>query len=185
MLPQTLESEKTYKAAFLSCDRMLNQVIDCNLSGSTVTMVIFEGNKVITLNAGDSRAIKVSVFKRGEKTHVEATALTIDHKPELSEEKQRILNAGGRIKAFKDNDTNEDIGPQRVWLRNQEMPGLAMSRSLGDKIAHSVGVSSVPEVLEHMLGSDDKFVVIASDGVWEFISNEEVASLVVPFYLEN
>ena len=60
-----------------------------------------------------------------------------------------------------------------------------MSRSLGDKIAHSVGVSSVPEVLEHMLGIDDKFVVIASDGVWEFISNEEVATLVVPFYLEN
>ncbi len=111
MLPQTLESEKTYKAAFLTCDRMLNQAVDCNLSGSTVTMVLFEGNRVITLNAGDSRAIKVSLSKRGEKTHVEATPLTIDHKPELAEEKQRILSAGGRIQAFKDNDTNEDIGP--------------------------------------------------------------------------
>lgn len=66
---------------------MLNQSVDCNLSGSTVTMVIFEGNKVITLNAGDSRAIKVSLSKRGDKTQVEATALTFDHKPELPEEK--------------------------------------------------------------------------------------------------
>jgi len=60
-----------------------------------------------------------------------------------------------------------------------------MSRSLGDRIAHSVGVSSVPEVLEYTLDSDDKFIVIASDGVWEFISNYEVAQLVFPFYLEN
>ncbi len=56
-----METEKTFKAAFLTCDRMLNQSVDCSLSGSTVTMVLFEGNKVVTLNAGDSRAIKVSV----------------------------------------------------------------------------------------------------------------------------
>ena len=148
-------------------------------------MLLFEGNKVTTLNAGDSRAIKISVVKHGDKHQIEAAALTIDHKPELPEESKRILAANGRIQAFKDNDTGEDIGPQRVWLKNQEMPGLAMSRSLGDKIAHSVGVSSVPEVLEFMLGPEDKFIVIASDGVWEFISNDEVANTIFPFYLEN
>jgi len=46
-----------------------------------------------------------------------------------------------------------------------------MSRSLGDKVAHSVGVSSVPEVKEFILEKNDKFVVIATDGVWEFLSN--------------
>jgi serine/threonine protein phosphatase PrpC len=35
------------------------------------------------------------------------------------------------------------------------------------------------------LGLEDKFVVIASDGVWEFLSNEEVAQIILPFYLEN
>ena len=49
-------------------------------------MVLFEGNKVTTLNAGDSRAIKISVVKRGDKNLIEATALTLDHKPELPEE---------------------------------------------------------------------------------------------------
>jgi len=62
-----------------------------------------------------------------------------------------------------------------VWLPDQDLPGLAMSRSLGDRVAHSVGVSSVPEVKEFYLGRDDKFIVIASDGVWEFLSNEDVA----------
>ena len=52
------------------------------------------------------------------------------------------------------------------------MPGLAMSRSLGDKLAHSVGVSSLPEVRSHFIEMDDKYVVIGSDGVFEFLTNE-------------
>jgi len=62
------------------------------------------------------------------------------------------------------------------------MPGLAMSRSLGDRIAHSVGVSSHPEVLSFLLTPFDKFIVIGSDGLWEFLSNEQVAEIVVPYY---
>jgi len=69
-----------------------------------------------------------------------------------------------------------------VWLQNEELPGLAMSRSMGDKVAHSVGVSAEPETLEFTLSQDDKFLVIASDGVWEFLSNEDVAQIVLPFY---
>jgi serine/threonine protein phosphatase PrpC len=51
------------------------------------------------------------------------------------------------------------------------MPGLAMSRSLGDLLAHTVGVSSLPEVISYQVGIDDKFIVIGSDGVFEFLSN--------------
>ena len=57
-----------------------------------------------------------------------------------------------------------------------------MSRSFGDRIAHSVGVSPQPETLMFNAGINDKFVVIASDGVWEFLSNEDVAGIVLPFY---
>ena len=47
-----------------------------------------------------------------------------------------------------------------------------MSRSLGDQIAHTVGVSSLPEVSESYIDKDDKFAVIATDGVWEFLTNQ-------------
>lgn len=50
-----------------------------------------------------------------------------------------------------------------------------MSRSMGDKVAHSVGVTADPEVFEFILTLNDKFIVIASDGVWEFLSNDDVA----------
>jgi serine/threonine protein phosphatase PrpC len=112
-----------------------------------------------------------------------AVPITEDHKPELAEEAAMIYAKGGRIEAFKDPDTDEDVGPKRVWLPDQDMPGLAMSRSLGDGIAHSVGVSSEPEVKEYTLKQEDCFAVIASDGLWEFCSNEEVAQLVVPYYI--
>jgi serine/threonine protein phosphatase PrpC len=48
-----------------------------------------------------------------------------------------------------------------------------------------VGVSPVPEVKEFTLGLQDRFVVIASDGVWEFLSNEDVAKIVLPYYEQN
>ncbi len=49
-----------------------------------------------------------------------------------------------------------------------------MARSLGDLVAASVGVSPEPEVLSYELDEDDQFIIIASDGVWEFLSNEQV-----------
>ena len=68
---------------------------------------------------------------------------------------------------------------------NEDIPGLAMSRSFGDTVASSVGVNAIPEQFEFLLGPDDKVIVLASDGVWEFISNEEVASIIYPFYLQR
>jgi len=57
-----------------------------------------------------------------------------------------------------------------------------MTRAFGDAVAASVGVNGEPEILELDLCRDDKFIVIASDGVWEFLENEDVAKIVAPFY---
>lgn len=57
-----------------------------------------------------------------------------------------------------------------------------MTRSFGDEVASRVGVTCEPEILELDLGRDDKFIVLASDGVWEFLQNEDVAAIVKPFF---
>lgn len=57
-----------------------------------------------------------------------------------------------------------------------------MTRSFGDEVASRVGVTCEPEILELDLGKDDKYIVLASDGVWEFLQNDEVAAIVRPFY---
>jgi serine/threonine protein phosphatase PrpC len=72
-----------------------------------------------------------------------------DHKPDGEGEKQRILQAGGRVFAVEYDDGMD--GPQRVWLGHMDVPGLAMSRSVGDKVAHTAGVISTPEWFERQL----------------------------------
>jgi hypothetical protein len=50
---------------------------------------------------------------------------------------------GGRIHPYTDGD-NEYMGPSRVWLKDQDVPGLAMTRSFGDEIASTVGITALP-----------------------------------------
>ena len=57
-----------------------------------------------------------------------------------------------------------------------------MSRSLGDNISKPYGVTHKPEIIKIAVDKRDKFILVASDGVWEFISNQEVLQLIVPFY---
>lgn len=66
------------------------------------------------------------------------------------------------------------LGPHRVWHPQLDYPGLAMSRSIGDYVAHQYGVSSDPELSIYEIQPEDQYIVIASDGVWEFLSNQEV-----------
>ena len=70
-------------------------------------------------------------------------------------------------------------------MHGQDIPGLAISRSIGDQISHSIGVFEKPEVLRFDLKPEHKFIVIASDGVWEFLSIEEIAQIVQPFFYKN
>jgi len=72
----------------------------------------------------------------------------------------------------------EDCGPNRVWLADADIPGLAMSRSIGDEVAQTVGVISDPVIVQYDLTDADLFAVWASDGVWEFISNKEAVEIV-------
>ena len=57
-----------------------------------------------------------------------------------------------------------------------------MTRSFGDEVASRVGVTAEPEILELDLCPDDRFIVLASDGVWEFLSNEDIGKIVMPYF---
>lgn len=162
-------------------DLIRNVNVNSTFSGSTCVSVIFTPSKLISANIGDSRA----VLGRYEDSKWMSYDLTRDHKPTERDEAERILNASGRIQPFVDEETGEFVGPQRVWIKDDDVPGLAMTRSFGDRVAATVGVHSDPEILEYELGERDKFVLIASDGVWEFISSEEVVNIVKEFYVKN
>ena len=145
---------------------------DIFCSGSTVVIVHVTKEKIICANCGDSRAILLCRKENG----ISITKLSRDHKPNLLEEKKRIIAAGGRV------DRIYGMGPYRVWFKDGDYPGLAMSRSIGDTLAHKIGVTDLPEIMEYNVSNVKPLaIVVASDGVWEFMNNEQVKNIVIKY----
>ena len=152
--------------------------IESTFSGSTCCSVIITPSKIICANVGDSRAI---IGKKIRENFYISKEISHDHKPNEKLEKNRIIKNGGRVESYKDENGNL-IGPERVWKINEDIPGLAMSRSFGDEIAHCVGVVCNPEILDFDFEDEDKFLIVASDGIWEFISSDEAVEILKDFY---
>ena len=171
---------------FLKADAALSkQNFDVSFSGSTCVLVIQIGKKIICANVGDSRAILVynnNTNKNGQKTSI--YNLSHDFKPDLPEEKKRIYKMGGMVEQMTDMNGMK-AGPPRVWGIGKSYPGLAMSRSLGDFKGKKYGIISLPEIIEVNLDENVKYIVACSDGVWEFLSNENVMEIGNEFYEKN
>ena len=157
-----------------------NPNINTFLSGSTCTSILFTSRRLISINVGDSRCV-LGKFN-GEKWQSEN--LSRDHKPSEEDEKNRIISSGGRVEPNKDEFGN-GRGPLRIWMKDEETPGLAVSRSFGDELAHKIGVINEPEIKEYVFLDEDKFFIVASDGLWEYISSEECVDIVKDYYVKN
>ena len=95
--------------------------------------------------------------------------LSIDQKPNDPEEKKRIESQNGEVDQYEED--GEKSGPFRVWAKGQVYPGIAMSRSIGDFVASTLGVIPEPVFIEETIDKDTKFIIIGSDGIWEFLTS--------------
>ncbi|EEE63406.1 hypothetical protein OsJ_18218 [Oryza sativa Japonica Group] len=89
------------------------------------------------------------------------------------QERERIMECNGRVQCLAD-----EPGVHRVWRPDREGPGLAMSRAFGDYCVKDYGVISAPEVTHRRITAQDHFVILATDGVWDVVSNEEAVQIV-------
>ena len=170
---------KLLKNTIIFAEEKLKEEKDINTdySGSTCCMLIHLNQKFIIANVGDSRAILIS-----EMIKEDIINLSNDHKPNVKKELERIKQYGGVVEKCLYEDGVYD-GPFRVWNSSkQEYPGLAVSRSIGDNEATKLGVLPEPEFNLKTLKSNMKYIVIASDGIWEFLSNKNVYDIIKPFY---
>uniref|UniRef100_A0A5B6ZQF6 protein-serine/threonine phosphatase n=1 Tax=Davidia involucrata TaxID=16924 RepID=A0A5B6ZQF6_DAVIN len=159
---------KSYKA--MDKELRSHPNLDCFCSGSTAVTIVKQGSNLFMGNIGDSRAILGS---KDSNDSMVAIQLTVDLKPDLPREAERIKQCKGRVFALQD----EPEVP-RVWLPFDDAPGLAMARAFGDFCLKEYGVISIPEFSHRILTERDKFIVLASDGVWDVLSNEEVVEIV-------
>ena len=158
------------------------KIFEYYTSGTTCNLVFQFNKHLICFNVGDSRSI--IIFDEGNNRNQGIFPLSIDHKPNLPGEFERIKLSGGEVDCLKDIYGNR-LGPPRVYKVGCEFPSLAMSRSLGDFQAKEVGVISVPQIIEYNINFTTKYLVICSDGVWEFVSNEQVRNIGNKFYSQN
>jgi serine/threonine protein phosphatase PrpC len=128
--------------------------------GSTCLVLLnFKGrdkaNYIHILNTGDSRAILC-------KNNL-GIPLTKDHKPNWPEEKARIEKLNGKI--YYDGD-------------DYRIKDLSVSRAFGDISAHPY-VTSVPDIFTYKLDEQDKFIVMACDGLWDVLTSQEVVNFIL------
>uniref|UniRef100_A0A1J3GX80 PPM-type phosphatase domain-containing protein n=1 Tax=Noccaea caerulescens TaxID=107243 RepID=A0A1J3GX80_NOCCA len=170
----TRDSKLICETAFLAMDKRIlkfKKTLDCSSSGTAAVVAVKQGNQIMVANLGDSRAVMIRTSEMGE---TEVVQLTNDLKPSVPSEAERIRKRNGRVLAL---ESEPHI--KRVWLPNENAPGLAMSRSFGDFVLKSYGVIATPQVSTHQITPRDQFLLLASDGVWDVLSNEEVATVVM------
>lgn len=130
-------------------------MLDSDHCGSTAVVAIvrreINHNVLYVANAGDSRAV---LSKNGQ-----AERLSIDHKASDPQEIERVKAMGGTI------------------MDNRVAGGLAITRAIGDHAYKSSGVTSQPYTVRHVLRPFDKYLVLASDGVWDTVSDQDAIAL--------
>ena len=181
--------ENSYKIIaniFLDADvQIQKEKFDVNRSGTTCVIVIQLEEHIICANTGDSRAIMVYDQNNDDNlVNSKVFPLSYDCKPDLPNELKRIKACGGMVEKAYDPEIGE-TGPYRVWAEGEDYPGLAMSRSIGDMDAKKCGVIPNPQIVEYIIDQYTKYMIVASDGIWEFISNEQVMKFCNKFYLRN
>lgn len=159
-------------AAYSKVDEDFMEESEANMweSGTTVitAMIDLDKKQILLANLGDCRCILAS--GSNSSPFVKATALSEDHKPWVPAELERIEAAGCTVEEGRINGTH------------------AMSRAIGDfELKQNISrdmkdqaISNLPEFREATIGSDELFLVLACDGLWDVMKNEEVAEWVYP-----
>lgn len=136
--------------------------------GSTCLVAIIRDGVVFVGNVGDSRAIIAT--KKGK-----AIALSIDQKPDHKDERERLEAKGAVV-------TGPPILAKIMWPMTKFLDcprvngALAMSRSIGD-ISLKKYITSEPEIKTHLITPDDRYLIMATDGLWDVMSNSAAAKM--------
>lgn len=141
--------------AFRDTDDALRNVDDAGTTGCTAATALIDDDHVWVAHAGDSRVLLCR--------NAECHALTQDHRPSADAERQRITDSGGFVM--------NDRGVHRV------MGILAVSRAIGDHNMRPFGVTAVPDITIVSRNTSDEFLLLATDGLFDVMTNEEAVEL--------
>ena len=188
MKDQTLNNDGQNRLNNNRDNQLQSELYDIWDTGTTATIILLTPTIILCSNVGDSRTILCRRATHTSDQIFDIVPLSCDHKPNIPQEMKRIINAGGEV-------TNNG-------LINGE---LAVSRGIGDfrfknrdkimrygdaKILEdeflSFMVSPIPDItICHRNALNDQFLVLASDGIWDVLSNDECANFISQLFREG
>lgn len=158
-LPDLIKSNHNFKdspskalfESFLSVDESFSKLaksynFEC---GTTANVIVTNGTSITVANTGDSRSILI-------KDNGSYELLSIDHKPNREDEKERIEKSGGRVIS--------------IFTVARVQGLLAVSRAIGD-VPLKPYVIADPEIINKIRSENDLCIIMGSDGLWDVISN--------------
>jgi serine/threonine protein phosphatase PrpC len=195
--------EFLYAVLKLINDKITDCGIDILNSGCSCVIALINSDTLYIANIGNSHAIigtynqslakpsRGSVFSEDKQFLLEISKkrqsflkkqpvchkLTCDHTTDNQEEFIRVLKCGGRIQQKVDEFGNSH-GPYYVWKNYSNIPGLKITRSIGNTIAQDIGIINTPHIAQHKLGIHDEFLILASEGIWSVMKSQDVANFV-------
>lgn len=154
--------EQSLLDAFVTLQKLLPKDISFNC-GSTALVILKKDTTLYIANVGDSRATMSCDNK--------AVPITEDHKPDVQSEYDRIVQTGGFV-------IKDGFGTPRV------NGTLALSRAVGD-LYLAPHVSWMPDIYTVHLKPCNKYLVAASDGLWDVFSNDDLISYIHNYVFQN
>jgi len=191
---------RALRSAHVQCNEQLHDCdeVDDTRSGTTSISLYVQGkyNRITISNVGDSRAVlgtktgtssKKKTNTSSSLQQLRAIPLSNDHTPHRRDESERCRQQGARILSFGQisgigDDGSDTEDPPRVWAASGKYPGTAFTRSIGDSIAEKLGVYGEPEMLTLKLSNQEKVIVLASDGVFDVMTNQQVIDMCYGYY---
>jgi len=166
--------------AFDRVHRKAIRELDCRLTGASVTAILIDADHVWVAHVGDCRAVlgTPDSSENSETYHFTPVPVTEDHKLSVKAEFDRILDSGGEVRRLVNDNTH------RLFFKDDYLPGLTVTRSIGHRMAHCCGVDHYPTVncLPRASLHKDAFIILASGGVWHTMSERGIVNWVGKFF---
>jgi len=162
--------------AFCRMHRRVSSELDAQLAGAVVTVALVDSETIMVAHVGDCRAVLGVPDHRpsAEEFHFNPVALTQDHNASVKHEFDRIQKCGGETRKLMHDNV------YRIYIKDGEVPGLTVSRAIGDRIGHLAGVCHFPSItaVRREDLTDGSFLLLGSGGLWAMMSERAAVNWV-------
>jgi len=166
--------------AFHRVHRKGIETVDCRFSGAACTVLLVSPDTIWVAHVGDCKVVLgvPDSLPNAEEYHFFPISLTKEHRLALQHEFDRIVKSNGEVRRLANDHSH------RTFVKNEDYPGLTLTRSVGDRVGHQIGIVHQPTIayLKKADLQPGAFFAIASGGLWATMSERTVVNWVGRYF---